>query len=103
MDYKAFISVRTGEPPAPSKVVEVRQLINFEGNVFDSMDLIDALMRIWEMFIRYHTRIDTKPLVARISAVVRDYQQGKTYSFEPPDALYADAKAQADSRSRIDL
>ena len=78
-------------------------LINFEGNLFDSMDLIKSLIRMWEMLLREHTELDIKPLVSSIGTVLALECGKSTYSAKIPSGVIYDAKAQAEQRKNLDL
>jgi hypothetical protein len=104
IDYEAPIFIQRGNKPESSdKLVDIRSLINFEGVLFDSMEIVEDLIRFWETFLCHHTKIDIKPFVSRIGAVLALREGKSQYSAKIPSGVLDDAKAQADERKHIDL
>lgn len=104
MDYHALIYNRKSEKPSPEdKLIEVRSLVNFEGVLFESMDIIESLIRIWEMFLRHHTEVEVKPFISRIGAVLAPRRGQSLYSAKLDKGILADAKRQAEERKHINL
>jgi hypothetical protein len=105
MEYYSLVYNGMGKKPSPSpeaKLIEIGSFINFEGVLFGSMEIIESLIRIWEMFLRYHTEIDVKPFTSRIGAVFE--QRGKfIYAAKLPEGVLKDAKRMADNRKHLDL
>ncbi|MBL7187316.1 MAG: hypothetical protein ISS70_13425 [Phycisphaerae bacterium] len=104
-DYTAFIHARNPEekPSAKDKVCDVRSMINYEGELFDSVELIESLIRIWEMFLRYHTKHDLSHFVEQISNVFARRQGQTLYSARIPEGVLDDAKVNADARKHLRL
>lgn len=104
IDYTVPILVQKGKKPQLSdKLIDIRSMINFEGDLFDSIDVIEKLIHIWEKFLRDHTEIDLRPFSSRIGVVLQ-FQHGQAqYSAKMPHGVLVDAKAKADERKHIDL
>jgi len=104
LDYHALVYERATAVPSPAdKLLDVRSLINFEGKLLESADVIECLIRIWEMFLRHHTEVDVAPFVSRIGAVLARRQGGSVYSARLPDGVIADAKARAIERKHVHI
>ena len=104
MDYYALVHVRKGKKPGlEDKLIGVRSMINFEGTVFESMELIEGLIRIWELFLRHHTEIDIQPFISRIGAIFAQRQGQSIYSAKLSDGFLADAKRMASERKHMNL
>jgi hypothetical protein len=74
LDYHALIFERTSKMSNPAgKIVGVCSIINFDGKLLQAMDVVESLIRIWELFLRHHTEIDLKPFTDRIAAVFKKH------------------------------
>ena len=103
-DYTVCIHAQNAEQPsAKGTLVDVRAMINYEGDLFDSVELIESLIRIWEMFLRYHTKHDLSQFVGMINSVFARREGKSIYSVKIPNGVLDHAKCNADARKHIRL
>jgi hypothetical protein len=103
-DYSVLIFSRpSSKPVSEANVVDARSMINYEGEVFDSMELIEVLSRIWEMFLRYHTTHDPTPFVEILNIVYARRKGDGVHSAKLPKGILDDAKRNADARKHLNL
>lgn len=99
-DYWCFLFSRQSEKPQPSDpIVGDQAFINFDGRLFAADNIMEALIRIWEMFLRFHTTIDTQPFQNRIGEVLK--RRPAIYSFNIPEGVSKLAKKESDHRKSI--
>ena len=104
IDLYALIQEQKGKKPGPSdKIVGVRSLINVEGALHQSIDIIECLIRIWEMFLRYHTEIDVEPFSLRIGAVFALRSGQSVYSGKVGEQYIAYAKTKDEERKHANI
>jgi hypothetical protein len=104
IDYTVFVFDRKSEKPrAEDTVIGIITILNYDGEVFPTIDLIIDLTRAWDMFLRYHTDIDTESYWEKICKV-RARNEGKSvYSAPIPKGVLEDAKRQAQQRKVLDI
>jgi hypothetical protein len=83
IDYTVFVFDRKSEKPrAEDTVIGIITILNYDGEVFPTIDLIIDLTRAWDMFLRYHTDIDTESYWEKICKV-RARNEGKSVYSAP--------------------
>ncbi len=104
LDYTVFIYKQLLEKPQPDdNIIGIINVLNYDGDVFTTIDLIIDLTRAWDMFLRYHTNIDTESYWEKICKV-RARNNGKAvYSAPIPKGVLEDAKRQAQQRKVLDI
>ena len=104
-DYTFFYSQKMGEDDShDDPIIGVENIINFDGNIFQTTNIILDLIIAWEMVIKYHTKIDAGTYFQRIDKVREENSRGaKTYKSPPLNGLIKDAKRLSDERKKLDI
>ncbi|MHB8845428.1 MAG: hypothetical protein ACYC7L_11865 [Nitrospirota bacterium] len=103
-DYTVFAFKRKGDKSSPDDpIVRVINYINFDGILTPARDVILYLIKAWQMFLKYHTKIDLDPFSRRISMVRSRHEGESTYSTPMPQGLIKDAKRKAEERKKLDI
>jgi len=71
-DFYSLISKRSKEADAKisDQIVDIQSMINFDGTVWEVMDVADSLVRLWELFLRHHTNINLTEFVTRMQRLM---------------------------------
>ena len=103
-EYTITLYAKSAKEASPSdRMDDVRAMINFEGELFDSIVLAEALIRIWELFLRYHTTHDLSKFLEKINQVLRSPKRRWQYSESIPQGVLKDAKVKADERKQFKI
>lgn len=95
---------RVGDEPAPDDVLlDVRGIVNFNGELFALNDLIEDVLQLWELFLRHHSRLDLTDFRVRVGKVLTSRIGLATYAAQLPPGLKAWAQQESDRRKRLDL
>ncbi|WP_145093337.1 hypothetical protein [Anatilimnocola aggregata] len=63
IDFKALIfGEETVAGQTSDKILDETAIINFDGKGFDAATIIDDLLQLWDLFLRYHTDVDSTKL-----------------------------------------
>ena len=103
-DYTYFFVNQKGNKNSEGDpLIGVSNAINYDGRLATSTDIILDLIIAWEMFIKYHTRIDIAAFNQRIDAVRARHHGEAMYSMPVPNGLTFDAKRLSDERKKLDI
>jgi hypothetical protein len=71
-DFYALVCKKPKEADATmsDQIVDIQSMINFDGTVWEVMDIADSLVRLWELFLRHHTSINVTEFVTRIQKIM---------------------------------
>ncbi len=71
-DFYALVCKKPEEADATTsdRIVDIQSMINFDGTVWEVMDIADSLVRLWELFLRHHTNINVTEFVVRIQRIM---------------------------------
>ena len=101
-EYTITLHAKPAEEASPTdKVCDIRSMINYEGELFDSVELIETLIRIWEMFLRYHTKHDLSQFIEQINRVFACRKGDWLFSSRIPNGVLNDARIRADERKQF--
>ncbi len=101
-DYSVLAFKQEGAKPAPTDCFAgYITVINFDGETFQTLDMILDLIRLWELFLRNHTEISTDDYINRISKVQSTIKI--TYSAPMPEGMLRDAKCLSQERKGLDI
>jgi hypothetical protein len=104
IDYNYFFFERKGCAIAPGDpIIGVEPVINYDGNLNPSRDIILDLIIIWQLFLKYHTKIDIEPFNKNIKSVRARHEVESVYSTPIPKGMIDDAKRLADERKNLDV
>ncbi|MFQ5480162.1 MAG: hypothetical protein ACE5DW_02690, partial [Thermodesulfobacteriota bacterium] len=103
--YKAYSILCLGDKPkSTDPLIGIQFLINYDGELYNTNELILDLISLWQMFLTNHSSID----ISFFSKVIDDYLRVKhikdtIYSAPMPKGLLDDAKRLAIERTHIDI
>ncbi|MCX6030810.1 MAG: hypothetical protein NT169_16130 [Chloroflexi bacterium] len=101
-DYSTLIMQQKSEVSQPSDtIIDAHNLINFDGVLYQAAELLEVLIRIWWMFLKYHTNLELGFFDKRIGEVLGQRQNLSVYKGSIPAGVLDDAKRKADLRKSI--
>lgn len=102
VDYCVWIFEQEGEKPkASDPICDVASLINYGGELYDCVELIESLIRIWDLFLKYHTHLDIQTFELKIGTVFTRRKDQTLYAGQIPEGVLKDAKIKADERKYL--
>lgn len=104
-DYTFFFSQKRGEDDShDDPIIGVENVINFDGSLFRTTNIILDLIIAWEMVIKYHTKIDAGTYFQRIDKAREENSRGaKTYRLPDLTGIEKDAKRLSEERKKLDI
>ena len=104
VDWEVLCYARKGESPTPDDpLLDVSDLVNFNGHLYPLPELIEDVSQLWEMFLRHHSELKTTEFLRRIGAIHKLKEGLVIYTFTLPSGLDTWAQEQAEQRKKLDL
>jgi hypothetical protein len=104
VELETLLFSRNGSEPSPDDtLLDIAVTINYAGELFSLTQLIEDISQLWELFLRYHTRISITDFQVRLGRILLARKGLSTYSAPMPDGLRGWAQEQANQRKRLDL
>lgn len=104
-DVDAIIVSHSGNEGVPEndRIVDVRHMINYDGDLVSAAQLIEDLAHLWELFLRNHTDLDTSEF-RRVFGALEEARVGMvTKVFALPEGLEAEARKTAAQLKALDI
>jgi hypothetical protein len=103
-DLNYIVAAKEGTEMAPSDPLKgVGFFINYDGNAWNPIELVEDLVQAWELFLRNHASVDTSEFRVGLGRRMLRRSQLSEYSAPLPAGLETVLKERAEEYSQLDI
>lgn len=104
IDHDVIGFEQTGKVSAPGDpAISVTQIVNYKGDLFQLSTLIEDIMFMWVLFLRYHTVLNLQDFYVRLVGIFISRSKMIIYSAPAPIGLKERGKREAERRKQLDI